>query len=280
MSEYVGVKGRPYLLEPAPFLSASEAILQFLKHMRASGSWDAKTLNRAIEVAETIIAQDRKESTSDLATRNPAVPARQNLRSAMVELAVTDLFGTPMERSAKFNGPGQRLTLSRTWDGRPRALVIGCNSSTADALKDDPTSRWWNRWFWNASFGGYDAANLYPFCTSSPAECRRIVESIEGGAWDIRDDLYFVNLPHVVKLAKAAHQVFVCWGAIAWDDMWIEHVVEEIQSGVAPYPDLWCWGKTASGAPKHPLARGKHRISADQEPILWRAGHVSTEPKE
>lgn len=83
--------------------------------------------------------------------------------------------------------------------------------------------------------------------------------------------MLFVNLPRVVDLAKAAHQVFVCWGNIAWDQDWIEHVVEEIQTGVEPYPDLWCWGKTQSGAPKHPMARGVHRIPRDQKPILWRA---------
>jgi hypothetical protein len=50
-----------------------------------------------------------------------------------------------------------------------------------------------------------------------------------------------------------------------------EKVVEEIQAGEAPYPDLWCWGTNADGSPKHPMARGKHRIPADQPPILWRA---------
>jgi hypothetical protein len=83
--------------------------------------------------------------------------------------------------------------------------------------------------------------------------------------------LHFTNLSALVAAAKAADQVFVCWGAIAWDQDWIEHVVEEIQTGEAPWPDLWCWGKTGSGAPKHPLARGLHRIPADQKPILWRA---------
>ncbi len=53
--------------------------------------------------------------------------------------------------------------------------------------------------------------------------------------------------------------------------MWIEHVVEEIQTGVEPAPDLWYWGKTKSGAPTHPMARVKHRIPRDQKPILWRA---------
>lgn len=183
-----------------------------------------------------------------------------------------DILGAPaMRRSAHFSHTGCRVRLSRDWSTGPRALAIGCNPSTADSMTDDPTSRWWNTWFKAAGFGGYDAANLYPFCSSSPADCRRIVDGIESGDWGARDALHFENLPALVDMAKRAHQVFVCWGAIAWDDAWIEHVVEEIQTGVAPYPDLWCWGLTASGAPKHPLARGVHRIATDQASILWRA---------
>lgn len=187
--------------------------------------------------------------------------------------AALDLFGEPvLRRSAYFAAPGVRIRLSRDWGPGPRALAIGCNPSRADADRDDPTSCWWNRWFMGTGFGGYDAMNLYPFCTSSPAECRRTAAWEDNGPdWHARDMLHFANLPAVVKAAKAAAQVFVCWGAIAWDDEWIEHVVEEIQSGEPPHPDLWCWGKTASGAPKHPMARGAHRIVADQAPILWRA---------
>jgi len=182
-----------------------------------------------------------------------------------------DLFGEPaLRRSAHFDGDGNRIRLTRDWGTGPRALVIGCNPSRADAMRDDPTSLWWDAWFKLFGFGGYDAANLYPFCTSSPAECRERVDAIESGDWAARDALHFVNLPAVVSMAKRADQVFVCWGGIAWDDDWIEHVIEQIQSGIAPYPDLWCWGVTAGGAPKHPMARGKHRIPPDQKPILWR----------
>lgn len=184
----------------------------------------------------------------------------------------TNLFGEPLlRRSASFIRPGVRRLLMRHWGPGPRALVIGCNPSMADAKRDDPTSLWWNDWFRLYGFGRYDAANLYPFCTSSPDECRKRVHwALNGPAWDDRDDL-LANLDMIAKLAKRADQVFVCWGAIAWDSDWIEHVVEHIQTGEEPYPDLWCWGKTKAGAPTHPMARGKHRIAKDQAPILWRA---------
>jgi len=183
-----------------------------------------------------------------------------------------DLFGEPvMKRSASFGHSGIRWNLTREWGPGPRALAIGCNPSAADALKDDPTSRWWNDWFRRFGFGGYTAMNLYPFITSSPAECRRIADWSATDDWWARDQLIYHNLPSLAEAAKAADQVFVCWGAIAWDDEFIEHVIEQIQSGVEPYPDLWCWGTTNSGAPKHPMARGKHRIPRDQKPILWRA---------
>lgn len=182
-----------------------------------------------------------------------------------------DLFGhETMHRDAKFVS-GDRVELSRRWGPGPIACVIGCNPSTADALGDDPTSLWWNAWFQLFGFGGYRAVNLYPFCTSSPAECRKRADWHNTDDWFARDQMLMTNLPHVIEVAKAADQVFVCWGNIAWDDMWIEHVVEEIQTGAEPWPDLWCWGTTKSGAPTHPMARGKHRIPRNQKPILWRA---------
>jgi hypothetical protein len=184
-----------------------------------------------------------------------------------------DLFGAPvLQREALFIA-GNRVELRRTWGPGPIACVIGHNPSDAAQDRDDPTSRWWIDWFTLFGFGGYVAVNLYSFVTSDPRECaRRVADIYAGQTWNDRDALHFVNLPAVVKAAKVAHQVFVCWGAIAGhDEDWIEYVVEEIQTGEAPYPDLWCWGTNADGSPKHPMARGKHRIPRDQQPILWRA---------
>lgn len=182
-----------------------------------------------------------------------------------------DLFGEPvLRRSAFFPHPGVRRRLTRDWGPGPRAFVLGCNPSDAGDDRDDPTSLWWNRNFAHWGFGGYDAGNMYSFVTSSPQECRkRYDEAIGGPNWHDRDEL-FANLDDVVRMAKRADQVFVCFGNIAWDSDWTEHVLEEIQTGIEPWPDLWCWGKTKSGAPTHPMARGKHRLDPLQAPILWR----------
>jgi hypothetical protein len=183
-----------------------------------------------------------------------------------------DLLGNEPRSNAIFAGD-HRIELYREWGSGPTACVIGCNPARANADRNDMTSRWWINWFQRAGFGRYRGVNLYPFVTASPKECKRIADTIGNGAYDVRDALHMVNLPHVVKVAKAADQVFVCWGAIAWDSDWADHVVEQIQTGEEPWPDLWCWGTTSSGAPKHPLARGKHRIPVDQPAILWRAAH-------
>lgn len=187
-----------------------------------------------------------------------------------------DLLGEPvMRRSAFFPWPDIRRALGRRWGPGPIACVIGCNPSNAGADRDDPTSLWWNRWFAHWGFGGYDAVNFYSFVSSDPNECRERVRAAFAGEWGDRDEL-FANRDYVTRKAKAADQVFVCFGNIAneIDHEWNETVLEEIQTGEAPWPDLWCWGTTKTGAPTHPMARGKHRIDPLQAPILWRAGHA------
>lgn len=181
-----------------------------------------------------------------------------------------DLFGHGVERSATFWGSNQRVALRRSWGPGPSACLIGCNPSTADAERDDATVRWWIAWGQALGFGRFVAVNLYPFVTSSPAECRRIAEWQNNGPdWYARDAMHS-NLDVVAREAKSADIVIACWGAIAWDEMWIAYVIEAIQEGQEPWPDIHCFGVTKSGAPMHPLARGRHRLARDVEPKLWR----------
>lgn len=186
--------------------------------------------------------------------------------------AMLDLFGQgTMVRGATFAGDDLRLTLTRRWGPGPTACFIGCNPSLAGRDRDDPTCTWWINWCRALSFGAYVAVNMYPFITSSPAECRKKADWQNNGPdWYARDAIHR-NLDVVVREAKSADIVIACWGNIAWDDEWIEHVVEAIQSGEEPWPHIYCFGKTLSGAPTHPMARGKHRLRPDVEPKLWRA---------
>lgn len=182
---------------------------------------------------------------------------------------MNDMF---LRRGATYSGDSMlRWTLTREWseDGLT-VCYIGHNPSTAGHEIDDPTSQAWIHFGKVNGCGRYVAANLYPFRSPDPKACRAWADYEKNGPdWYARDCLQ-ANIGIVAREAKKADIVVACWGAIAQDDLWNDSVLEEIQSGEAPWPDVYCFGLTASGAPKHPLARGKHRLPRDQKFILWK----------
>jgi hypothetical protein len=168
-----------------------------------------------------------------------------------------------------------RFTLTRTWGAGPHVCWIGLNPSTADHRENDPTVRRWIHFSSACGFGGFVAVNIYPFRTPNPAALRRWADWLNNGPdWYVRDTIMH-NFDVVVREAKQAALVVACWGAGAdWNDdayMRTEHLIEEIQSNEAPWPDLHCLGKTAGGHPIHPMARGAHRVPDDARPVIWRA---------
>lgn len=174
-------------------------------------------------------------------------------------------------RSARLSACGQyRWSLQRVWGAGPYVCWVMLNPSTADHRQDDPTVRrcihFTNEW-------GYRAlriVNLYPFRTPNPAALRRWADWLNNGPdWYARDRIVD-NLYLTAAVAQEAAMVVAAWGAGAPDDDWIEQVIDEIRSCAEP-PALYCLGKTAGGDPKHPMARGRHRVPDDQAPILWRA---------
>lgn len=184
---------------------------------------------------------------------------------------MTDLL---IRRHATFAGDGKlRLTLTREWDDRlPKVNFIGHNGATATGDKEDPTSRRWIHFARSWGFGGYIATNLYPIMTADPAEARRWAAWESNGPDYWARDMIQHNLGAVVREAKSAGLVVACWGAIAQDQMWIEHVLEAVTTGEEPWPDVHAFRLTAAGAPVHPMARGKHRVPDDAQPMLWRSG--------
>lgn len=156
-----------------------------------------------------------------------------------------------------------RITLERWWGDGKRVCFIGLNPSTADHLTDDPTVRRWVHFAKAWGYDGFKAVNLYPFRSSSPAECKEWSDwESHGPDWYTRDDIVF-NIHHVGEVANSCDLVVACWGAGWWDGMLVESVKEQISK------PLYCFGLTQKGDPIHPMARGKYRVKDDAQPVLW-----------
>ena len=178
----------------------------------------------------------------------------------------------PMVRGATYSKCNAlRFTLTREWGDGPTVCYIGHNPSTAGHEKDDPTSQAWVKFADFNGYGRYVAVNMYPYRSADPKECRRWADWDKNGPDYYARDAIHQNMEVVAREAKKAAIVVASWGALAEDADYAEMVIEEIQGGEAPWPDIYCLGKTNSGAPKHPLARGKHRIPAHTKFQVWRA---------
>jgi hypothetical protein len=140
------------------------------------------------------------------------------------------------------------------------------NPSIADHNHDDPTIRRTIHFTHSWGFAGLTVVNLYPIRTPQPANCRRWARSRTARRALQR------NAAIVADEAKRATLVVAAWGRCAWDADWIEAIIESIAARRKQTADFYCLGLTNSGYPKHPLARGRHRIPDDQQPVLWRGG--------
>lgn len=169
-----------------------------------------------------------------------------------------------MQMTAYFSGVDDcyRDELRRIWnDELPLLVVCMLNPSIADAERNDPTilalihfAKLWG-------YGGLLIVNLYSLRTPSPAEMMRHPEPIGSG------NSKAINA--ALDYARAnGGQVLAAWGndgGFDGRDEWFCSVATKIYA-----LDLICLGVTKGWKPKHPMARGKHRIPRDQQPIVWR----------
>lgn len=181
-----------------------------------------------------------------------------------------------MRRAAQISRCGRyRWTLARQWAIGPQLLVVMFNPSTADAEKDDPTIltlcqravRW--------GYGSIVVVNLVPLRSSAPGEAVDMVETWdERRAWDERDALQR-NLTVIQEQVRTASAILLAYGALGGRlTGWTDHVVEEIASvAYGRATPLYCLGRTGSGFPIHPLARGKWRVPDDAPLQLWTRAH-------
>lgn len=133
-----------------------------------------------------------------------------------------------------------RYLLRRVWDfKKPRALLIMLNPSTADARQDDATIRSCVRLLIGLGYGSMEVVNVFAFRATSPKE-------LETEPFPLGGDNY-----NVVNAALGRCDIVICgWGAHHMADegsQWIKDLARKEK------PQIYCFGKTKSGSPKHPL---------------------------
>lgn len=175
--------------------------------------------------------------------------------------------------SARISDCGQyRTVLIRKWDERPRLLVCMFNPSRADWREDDPTIHLVCQIAAHNGFGGITVVNGIPLRSPTPADAADMVNTWDKRqAWDERDRL-FQNVDEIKGQVEQAGAVLLAWGALA--DLcpeWFDHIIEQIREALPEGVPLKCLGKTKGGHPKHPLARGIHKVRADAPLLDWEA---------
>lgn len=146
-----------------------------------------------------------------------------------------------IERDAVISDCGAyRYLLRRTWDhGKPRALVVMLNPSTADAEVDDATIRSLVRLLRGAGCGSFEVVNIFAFRSTDPEQLTKAVDPIGPR-----------NQP-TIEAAICRCDIAVCaWGAHPM----ARSASTDIRNAIrAARPAMYCFGKTKGGAPKHPL---------------------------
>ncbi|MBB3297839.1 MULTISPECIES: DUF1643 domain-containing protein [unclassified Rhizobium] len=172
-----------------------------------------------------------------------------------------DLFKSEMQMFAAISDCTlYRDELRRVWDStKPFLVVCMLNPSDADHLRNDPTVRVliWFAKLWG--YGGLIIVNLHAFRSPSPKEMMRAKDSIGPRCNEFIDGAFIIaryqNTP-----------VLAAWGNggdYLGRDKWFMHRARQ------QLVDLVCLGLTKDGFPKHPMARGVHRIARDQQPIIF-----------
>lgn len=194
-----------------------------------------------------------------------------------------------------------RWVMRRAW-GAGKCLHWNLlNPSDADALRDDPTTLrmigFSHRW----GFGSMVVTNVYPFVSATPEALRAWrahwsgsdwFEEVEaagrGWEWDKSAlNAWLHNMDVVRKIVCETEVHVAAWGNGA-DGEDVKNFIDEVTwhydvIGSARYRasvddvggsripvDWMCLGRTGSGAPIHPLARGLSRVPDDAQLQVWR----------
>ena len=196
------------------------------------------------------------------------------LQLSLREADPTPAPGDGIEREALVSGCGTyRWWLLRVWDrSKPLGVFVALNPSTADGNRDDPTLHSMMKraraWGW----GGFYVVNLYALRSPHPKELLTAPDPVGP-----RCDEFIVALTRLALLSGG--RVVVAWGAFDFE----RGVAEDyrgrdisVLATLLQYAEmLYCIGTTESGAPKHPMARGRALVPVDTPLSIYRTRSVT-----
>lgn len=166
-----------------------------------------------------------------------------------------------------------RHTLVRRWAPGPLVAWLLTNPSTADDLRDDPTS-WRVIEFTHAwGYPGAVVVNFAPFRSSKPVDLWPWLDWESNGPDYHARDMWGANLGTVEEASRGAALRMVAFGAelVRRQPVMLDMVLEAFgqPSDIGADDRLHCLATNDEGSPRHPLARGKWRVPDGALPQPW-----------
>jgi hypothetical protein len=156
-----------------------------------------------------------------------------------------------------------RWQLDRWWAPGPRALVCMANPSYAGGDRNDPTITNLIKLIHALGYPGFTVVNWSPYIATSPKDLHawRKVEGV------IPEEA--TNAVRIYTLSKHAAVRVVAWGNIVptKPDLNTRRVLNAMF--LDGKESLHVFGFTNGGAPKHPMARGRHRLTPGASLERW-----------
>jgi hypothetical protein len=160
-----------------------------------------------------------------------------------------------------------RWRLDRWRDSGPRALICMANPSSAGASKDDPTIQSIKR-ILPPEFVGFTVVNWNPYIATNPDELYEWRAAYGSGS--VYQRIVSANESMIRGLSSTAAIRFVAWGNLVPNVPGTQRILLAMSCDLR-FP-LYAFGLNQDGSPKHPMARGTHRIANGASPVIWRAG--------
>lgn len=171
---------------------------------------------------------------------------------------MSELF---LKRDASYFSHNMRSSLTREWDADlPCALLIGHNPSFGNGFMDDPSILRMITLTKAGGFGRFILMNIIPLVSPVPRDAWEWAKTKAADVW------LQANRVAIRDQAQLASKIIVCFGAICQD---VEFAIDLLEDIKGKHEHFWCWGTNADGSPRHPMARGRHRIPDNQELVIW-----------